>query len=150
MKLCISYVLWKAYGRIIFSVFDFFFYFAVLLFYYIFLLLLLLLLLLWLLLLLLLFSHYSARKKKQWVVSCVFHICWHLFRIQPLNHFIFRVRISDSRIDFAFSWIILSNILWNSRIKTSLLLELSSSGKLRSFCLHFKLNNSLIFYSKKW
>ena len=71
MKLGISYVLWKAYIRIIFSLFDFFFYFAVLLFYYIFLLLLLWLsLLLWLLL----FSHYSAGKKKHNGLYLVFSI----------------------------------------------------------------------------
>ena len=92
----------------------------------------------------------QERKNIMGCILCFPYLLTYLFRIQPLNHFISRVRISDSRIDFAFSWIILSNILWNSRIKTSLLSELSSSGKLRSFCLHFKLNNSLIFYSKEW
>ena len=38
--------------------------------------------------------------------------------------------------------------LWNSRIKTFLLLEFLSSGKPQSFYLHFKLNKALISYSK--
>ena len=38
--------------------------------------------------------------------------------------------------------------LWNSRIKTFFLLEFLSSGKSQSFFLHFKLDKSLISYSK--
>ena len=39
--------------------------------------------------------------------------------------------------------------LWNLWIKTFLLLEFLSSGKPQSFSLHFKLDKSLISYSKK-
>ena len=39
--------------------------------------------------------------------------------------------------------------LWNSRIKTFLMLEFMSSGKPKSSCLHLKLDKSLISYSKK-
>ena len=54
----------------------------------------------------------------------------------------------DSRINFVFSRITLSNSLWNSRMKTFLLLEFFSSGKLWSFYLHFKLDNLLYLTPK--
>ena len=55
----------------------------------------------------------------------------------------FRVRISYPQIAIRGSTLffrgsLLSNFLWNSRIKTSLLLEFSSSRKPRCFCLHCK------------
>ena len=40
--------------------------------------------------------------------------------------------------------------LWNSQIKTFCLSEFLSSWKPQSFCLHFKLDKSLISYSKKY
>ena len=43
----------------------------------------------------------------------------------------------------------LSIFLWNLKIKTFLLLQFLSSGKPRSFCLHFRLNNLLMSYSRK-
>ena len=53
--------------------------------------------------------------------------------------------IRDSWIDSVFWWITLSNFLWNSQIKTFLLLEIFFPGKPQSFYLQFKLNNSQLF-----
>ena len=61
----------------------------------------------------------------------------------------FELAFRGPRIDFVFLRVTLSISLWNSRIKTFLLLEFLSSGKPRSFCLHFKLDDSLISYPLK-
>ena len=55
----------------------------------------------------------------------------------------------DLQIEFVFSWITLSSFCEIRKSKLLLLLEFLSSVKPQSFCLHFKLDKSLISYSKK-
>ena len=54
-----------------------------------------------------------------------------------------------SRIGFVFSRITLGNFLWNPQIRTFLLLELLSSAKPQSFCLHFKLSTICLYLTPK-
>ena len=54
-----------------------------------------------------------------------------------------------SLIGFVFSRITLGNFLWNPQIRTFLLLELLSSAKPQSFCLHFKLPTICLYLTPK-
>lgn len=56
----------------------------------------------------------------------------------PIAGFELAIVNLDLRIAFTFLRIFLSNFLWNSRIKTYLLLKFLSSEKPWDFCSHFK------------
>ena len=84
---------------------------------------------------------------------------WHMtdvifFNLGYFLPFYPRAQMSSPRESRFANWICLfadhfKQFLWNSWIKTFLLLEFLSSGKSQSFCLHFKLDKWLISYSKK-
>ena len=104
-------------------------------------------------------SSFYTIATKIMIISYTFPAIWHMtdvifFSLGYFLPFYTKARMSSLRKPRFADWICLfadhfKQFLWNSWIKTFLLLEFLSSGKSQSFCLHFKLDKWLISYSKK-
>ena len=99
-------------------------------------------------------SNYRSSRFQENSIQVVFYFTLNVYMYYVHTFLgIHRVQISDLwiaylRIGFVFSRITWSNFLWNLQIKTSFLLDFLSPSKPRVFCLHFKLDNLFILYSK--